>query len=97
VYRRTALNLPVSHFVDRRLVSCATNDAANTVLQLMHEHQVLNFALGAPGWRSGNGAVGTPRSLSLHDENGQHIAIWRMMSPRRGTPWRGHRLIFLLI
>jgi CBS domain-containing protein len=34
------LNLPVSHFVDRPLVSCSANDTANTVLQLMDEHQV---------------------------------------------------------
>ena len=39
-YGPAVLNLPVSHFVDRPLVSCSANDTANTVLQLMDEHQV---------------------------------------------------------
>jgi CBS domain-containing protein len=34
------LNLPVSHFVNRPLVSCAANDTIDMVLQLMDEHQV---------------------------------------------------------
>jgi CBS domain-containing protein len=39
-YGSAVLNLPVSHFVDRPLVSCSANDTASTVLQLMDEHQV---------------------------------------------------------
>ena len=39
-YGPGVLNLPVSHFVDRPLVSCSANDTADTVLQLMDEHQV---------------------------------------------------------
>jgi len=34
------LNMPVATFLDRPLVSCATNDSVDAVLQLMDEHQV---------------------------------------------------------
>ncbi len=34
------LNLPVSSFLNRPLVSCAANDTIDTVLRLMDEHQV---------------------------------------------------------
>jgi CBS domain-containing protein len=34
------LNMPVATFLNRPLVSCATNDSVDTVLQLMDEHQV---------------------------------------------------------
>jgi CBS domain-containing protein len=34
------LNMPVATFLNRPLVSCATNDSVDTVLQLMGEHQV---------------------------------------------------------
>jgi CBS domain-containing protein len=34
------LNMPVADFLNRPLVSCATNDSVDTVLQLMDEHQV---------------------------------------------------------
>jgi CBS domain-containing protein len=39
-YGSAVLHLPVSHFVDRPLVSCSANDTVNTVLQLMDEYQV---------------------------------------------------------
>ena len=39
-YGSAVLNLLVSHFVDRPLVSCSASDTANTVLQLMDEYQV---------------------------------------------------------
>jgi len=35
-----ALDLPVSNFLNRPLVSCAANDTIDTVLRLMDEHQV---------------------------------------------------------
>jgi CBS domain-containing protein len=34
------LNMPVATFLNRPLVSCATNDSVDAVLQLMDEHQV---------------------------------------------------------
>ena len=34
------VNMPVATFLDRPLVSCATNDSVDAVLQLMDEHQV---------------------------------------------------------
>jgi CBS domain-containing protein len=34
------LNMPVASFLNRPLVSCATDDSVDTVLQLMDEHQV---------------------------------------------------------
>jgi CBS domain-containing protein len=34
------LNMPVADFLNRPLVSCATNDSVDAVLQLMDEHQV---------------------------------------------------------
>jgi CBS domain-containing protein len=34
------LNMPVADFLNRPLVSCATNDSVDSVLQLMDEHQV---------------------------------------------------------
>ena len=39
-YGEAVLHLPVSHFVNRPLASCAANDTIDTVLQVMDEHQV---------------------------------------------------------
>jgi CBS domain-containing protein len=39
-YGAAVLHLPVSHFVNRPLASCAANDTIDTVLQLMDAHQV---------------------------------------------------------